>query len=312
MGNSTDIVFCEQENMSRIQLSRRIRMACALSPDTDVDAVYAMPHAEKVEHPAQLAGATRVVYTLEGDESPKPEPGALKTKKKNSKAASVKTMKSNDASVYNPRPNTAPPSRLRPSTRKTQYGFGGVVPFAGKEYLPSAMAKSAKSSSKKAATLQAYQLELGDSYDGLVTSAITPRSSAEKLLVNNPMGLQHRRPRPESARVTSEQTPGHGSKEDENSVGHFDLRASFERDGHSISVPASPGQTPVRERWEVNAASMDASTLRVKNAEAASAWAEYHEKNAWPSPELRRIAELGYVPAPVPSPADTARQHLRG
>ena len=43
-------------------------MACALSPDTDVDAVYAMPHAEKVEHPAQLAGATRVVYTLEGDE----------------------------------------------------------------------------------------------------------------------------------------------------------------------------------------------------------------------------------------------------
>ena len=190
-------------------------MACALSPDTDVDAVYAMPHAEKVEHPAQLAGATRVVYTLEGDESPKPEPGALKTKKKNSKAASVKTMKSNDAPVYNPRPNTAPPSRLRPSTRKTQYGFGGVVPFAGKEYLPSAMAKSAKSSSKKAATLQAYQLELGDSYDGLVTSAITPRSSAEKLLVNNPMGLQHRRPRPESARVTSEQTPGHGSKEDE-------------------------------------------------------------------------------------------------
>jgi hypothetical protein len=167
-----------------------------------------MPHAEKVEHPAQLAGATRVVYTLEGDESPKPEPGALKTKKKNSKAASVKTMKSNDAPVYNPRPNTAPPSRLRPSTRKTQYGFGGVVPFAGKEYLPSAMAKSAKSSSKKAATLQAYQLELGDSYDGLVTSAITPRSSAEKLLVNNPMGLQHRRPRPESARVTSEQTPG--------------------------------------------------------------------------------------------------------
>jgi hypothetical protein len=68
----------------------------------------------------------------------------------------------------------------------------------------------------------------------------------------------------------------------------------------------------VRERWEVNAASMDASTLRVKNAEAASAWAEYHEKNAWPSPELRRIAELGYVPAPVSSPADTARQHLRG
>jgi hypothetical protein len=289
-------------------------MACALSPDTDVDAVYAMPRAEKVEHPAQLAGATRVVYTLEGDESPKPEPCALKTKKKNSKAASVKTMKSNDAPVYNPRPNTAPPSRLRPPNRKTQYGFGGVVPFAGKEYLPSAMAKSAKSSSKKAATLQAYQLELGDSYDGLVTSAITPRSSAEKLLVNNPMGLQHRRPRPESARVTSEQTPS-GSKEDEsvqNSVGHFDLRASFERGG-SISIPASPGQgTPVRERWEVNAASMDASTLRVKNAEAASAWAEYHEKNAWPSPELRRIAELGYVPAPVSSPADTAREHLRG
>jgi hypothetical protein len=167
-------------------------------------------------------------------------------------------------------------------------------------------------SSKKAATLQAYQLELGDSYDGLVTSAITPRSSAEKLLVNNPMGLQHRRPRPESARVTSEQTPGHGSKEDENSVGHFNLRASFER-GDSISIPASPGSgTPVRERWEVNAASMDASTLRAKNAEAASAWAEYHEKNAWPSPELRRIAELGYVPAPVASPADTARQHLRG
>ena len=169
-------------------------------------------------------------------------------------------------------------------------------------------------SSKKAATLQAYQLELGDSYDGLVTSAITPRSSAEKLLVNNPMGLQHRRPRPESARVTSEQTPS-GSKEDEsvqNSVGHFDLRASFERGG-SISIPASPGQgTPVRERWEVNAASMDASTLRVKNAEAASAWAEYHEKNAWPSPELRRIAELGYVPAPVSSPADTAREHLQG
>ncbi len=156
-------------------------------------------------------------------------------------------------------------------------------------------------SSKKAATLQAYQLELGDSYDGLVTSAITPRSSAEKLLVNNPMGLQHRRPRPESARVTSEQTPS-GSKEDEsvqNSVGHFDLGASFERDGHSISIPASPGQTPVRERWEVNAASMDASTSRVKNAEAASAWAEYHEKNAWPSPELRRIAELGYCLAPV-------------
>ena len=253
-------------------------MACALSPDTDVDAVYAMPHAEKVEHPAQLAGATRVVYTLEGDESPKPEPGASTKKKKNSKATSVKTMKSNDAPVYNPRPNTAPPSRLRPPTRKTQYGFGGVVPFAGKEYLPSAMASAAKSSSKKAATLQAKQLELGDSYDGLVTSAITPRSSAEKLLVNNPMGLQHRRPRPESARVTSEQTPGHGSKED-NSVGHFDLRASFERGG-SISIPASPGQTPVRERWEVNAASMDASTLRVKNAEAASAWAEYHEKNA--------------------------------
>jgi hypothetical protein len=63
-------------------------MACALSPDTDVDAVYAMPHAEKVEHPAQLAGATRVVYTLEGDESPKPEPGALTKKKKNSKATS--------------------------------------------------------------------------------------------------------------------------------------------------------------------------------------------------------------------------------
>jgi hypothetical protein len=102
------------------------------------------------------------------------------------------------------------------------------------------MASAAKSSSKKAATLQAYQLELGDSYDGLVTSAITPRSSAEKLLVNNPMGLQHRRPRPESARVTSEQTPS-GSKEDENSVGHFDLRASFERGG-SISVPASPAQ----------------------------------------------------------------------
>jgi len=123
-------------------------MACALSPDTDVDAVYAMPHAEKVEHPAQLAGATRVVYTLEGDESPKPEPGALKTKKKNSKATSVRTMKSNDkgrdAPVYNPRPNTAPPSRLRPPTRKTQYGFGGVVPFAGKEYLPSAMASAAK------------------------------------------------------------------------------------------------------------------------------------------------------------------------
>ena len=144
MGNCNDIVFCEQENMSRVQLGRRIRMACALSPDTDVDAVYAMPHAEKVEHPAQLAGATRVVYTLEGDESPKPEPGALKTKKKNSKATSVKTMKSNDAPVYNPRPNTAPPSRLRPSTRKTQYGFGGVVPFAGKEYLPSAMASAAK------------------------------------------------------------------------------------------------------------------------------------------------------------------------
>ena len=299
--------------MSRNQLSRRIRMACALSPDTDVDAVYAMPHAEKVEHPAQLAGATRVVYTLEGDESPKPEPGALTKKKKNSKATSVKTMKSNDAPVYNPRPNTAPPSRLRPPTRKTQYGFGGVVPFAGKEYLPSAMASAAKSSSKKAATLQARQLELGDSYDGLVTSAITPRSSAEKLLVNNPMGLQHRRPRPESARVTSEQTPS-GSKEDEsvqNSIGHFDLRASFELGG-SISIPASPGQTPVRERWEVNAASMDASTLRAKNAEAALAWAEYHEKNAWPSPELRRIAELGYVPAPVASPADTAREHLRG
>ena len=82
MGNCNDIVFCEQENMSRVQLGRRIRMACALSPDTDVDAVYAMPHAEKVEHPAQLAGATRVVYTLEGDESPKPEPCALKTKKK--------------------------------------------------------------------------------------------------------------------------------------------------------------------------------------------------------------------------------------
>ena len=293
-------------------------MACALSPDTDVDAVYAMPHAEKVEHPAQLAGATRVVYTLEGDESPKPEPGALTKKKKISKGPGVRTIKSNihkgDTPVYNPRPNTAPPSRLRPPTRKTQYGFGGVVPFAGKEYLPSAMASAAKSSSKKAATLQAQQLELGDSYDGLVTSAITPRSSAEKLLVNNPMGLQHRRPRPESARVTSEQTPS-GSKEDEsvqNSVGHFDLRASFERDGHSISIPASPGQTPVRERWEVNAASMDATTLRVKNAEAASAWAEYHEKNAWPSPELRRIAELGYVPAPVASPADTARQHLRG
>ena len=217
-------------------------MACALSPDTDVDAVYAMPHAEKVEHPAQLAGATRVVYTLEGDESPKPEPGASTKKKKNSKATSVKTMKSNDAPVYNPRPNTAPPSRLRPPTRKTQYGFGGVVPFAGKEYLPSAMASAAKSSSKKAATLQAYQLELGDSYDGLVTSAITPRSSAEKLLVNNPMGLQHRRPRPESARVTGEQTPG-GSKEDESihqSVGHFDLRASFERGG-SISIPALTG-----------------------------------------------------------------------
>ena len=130
--------------MSRNQLSRRIRIACALSPDTDVDAVYAMPHAEKVEHPAQLAGATRVVYTLEGDESPAPEPGALTKKKKNSKATSVKTMKSNDAPVYNPRPNTAPPSRLRPSTRKTQYGFGGVVPFAGKEYLPSAMASAAK------------------------------------------------------------------------------------------------------------------------------------------------------------------------
>ena len=128
-------------------------------------------------------------------------------------------MKSNDAPVYNPRPNTAPPSRLRPSTRKTQYGFGSVVPFAGKEYLPSAMAKSAKSSSKKAATLQAYQLELGDSYDGLVTSAITPRSSAEKLLVNNPMGLQHRRPRPESARVTSEQTPGTGRKKTKVQIG---------------------------------------------------------------------------------------------
>ena len=63
------------ENMSLSQLSRRIRMACALSPDTDVEAVYAMPAAERVEHPAQLAGVAGIAYALEGDEPPKkPEP----------------------------------------------------------------------------------------------------------------------------------------------------------------------------------------------------------------------------------------------
>ena len=59
------------ENMSLSQLSRRIRMACALSPDTDVEAVYAMPAAERVEHPAQLAGVASIAYALEGDEPPK-------------------------------------------------------------------------------------------------------------------------------------------------------------------------------------------------------------------------------------------------
>ena len=142
------------------------------------------------------------------------------------------------------------------------------------------MAKTAKESSKKAARTQATQLQLGTAFDGLVTSAITPRSSAEKLLVNNPMG---RKTQPPTKPTTTEPAE---------------------------SVDAS--SPPVRERW-VDVEGMDACTMSAKNAAAAAAWAEYHERNAWPSPELRRIAELGYVPASSsPASAEPTSRHLQG
>ena len=185
------------------------------------------------------------------------------------------------------RPTTAPPSAARdaaPTPRGTahKFGFGSTVRFAGDEYLPSAMAKTAKESSKKAARTQATQLQLGTAFDGLVTSAITPRSSAEKLLVNNPMGRKTQPPPTPTATTTEP----------------------------AESVDAS--SPPVRERW-VDVEGMDACTMSAKNAAAAAAWAEYHERNAWPSPELRRIAELGYVPAPgSPASAEPTSRHLQG
>ena len=289
------------ENMSLSQLSRRIRMACALSPDTDVEAVYAMPAAERVEHPAQLAGVAVIAYALEGDEPPrKPPPSrvvGLRRKKVNaSRRVSASGVGGRGGgggdgdgggTVFRPasarRPTTAPPLNPQPSTKTLSpgrgFGFGSTVRFAGDEYLPSAMAKTAKESSKKAARTQATQLQLGTAFDGLVTSAITPRSSAEKLLVNNPMGRKTR-PTPTPPTEPAE------------------------------SVDAS--SPPVRERW-VDVEGMDACTMSAKNAAAAAAWAEYHERNAWPSPELRRIAELGYVPAPgSPAPAEPTSRHLQG
>ena len=289
------------ENMSLSQLSRRIRMACALSPDTDVEAVYAMPAAERVEHPAQLAGVAVIAYALEGDEPPrKPPPSrvvGLRRKKVNaSRRVSASGVGGRGGgggdgdgggTVFRPasarRPTTAPPLNPQPSTKTLSpgrgFGFGSTVRFAGDEYLPSAMAKTAKESSKKAARTQATQLQLGTAFDGLVTSAITPRSSAEKLLVNNPMGRKTR-PTPTPPTEPAE------------------------------SVDAS--SPPVRERW-VDVEGMDACTMSAKNAAAAAAWAEYHERNAWPSPELRRIAELGYVPAPgSPASAEPTSRHLQG
>ena len=286
------------ENMSLSQLSRRIRMACALSPDTDVEAVYAMPAAERVEHPAQLAGVAGIAYALEGDEPPKkPEPpkrvvGSRRKKKglpgsdasRRTSASGVGGRGGREGggdvggTVFRPasarRPTTAPPPSAVRDGAPRGFGFGSTVRFAGDEYLPSAMAKTAKESSKKAARTQATQLQLGASFDGLVTSAITPRSSAEKLLVNNPMGRKTRPP----ASPTTTTGP-----------------AESELPPSTADADASP---PVRERW-VDVEGMDASTMSAKNAAAAAAWAEYHERNDWPSPELRRIAELGYVPAPT-------------
>ena len=309
------------ENMSLSQLSRRIRMACALSPDTAVEAVYAMPAGERVEHPAQLAGVAAIAYALEGDEPPKkPEPGAFgaRRKKKVSSGRRVSAAgvggrgggggdggDGGEGTVFRPaslprRPTTAPPSAMRGGdgaptgnsraggTKAHGFGFGSTVRFSGDEHLPSAMAKAAKESSKKAAQTQATQLQLGSSFDGLVTSAITPRSSAEKLLVNNPMGTG-RKTRPTTT------TTGPAEYEPPPST--------------ALAADASP---PVRERW-VDVGAMDASTMSAKNAAAAAAWAEYHEKNAWPSPELRRIAELGYVPTPdSPASAEPTSRHLQG
>ena len=300
------------ENMSLSQLSRRIRMACALSPDTDVEAVYAMPAAERVEHPAQLAGVAGIAYALEGDEPPKkPEPPRVvgsRRKKKGLPGSDASRRSSTSGvggrgggegggdvggTVFRPasarRPTTAPPPSAVRDGAPRGFGFGSTVRFAGDEYLPSAMAKTAKESSKKAARTQATQLQLGASFDGLVTSAITPRSSAEKLLVNNPMG---RKTRPPASPTTTTTGP-----------------AESELPPSTADADASP---PVRERW-VDVEGMDASTMSAKNAAAAAAWAEYHERNDWPSPELRRIAELGYVPAPSsPASAEPTSRHLQG
>ena len=190
------------------------------------------------------------------------------------------------------RPTTAPSGNSRAGGTKAHgFGFGSTVRFSGDEHLPSAMAKAAKESSKKAARTQATQLQLGSSFDGLVTSAITPRSSAEKLLVNNPMGTG-RKTRPTTTTTT---TTGPAEYEPPPST--------------ALAADASP---PVRERW-VDVGAMDASTMSAKNAAAAAAWAEYHERNAWPSPELRRIAELGYVPTPDSSAsAEPTSRHLQG
>lgn len=302
------------ENMSLSQLSRRIRMACALSPDTAVEAVYAMPAGERVEHPAQLAGVAAIAYALEGDEPPKkPEPGASGARRISKKKVSSGRRVSasgvggrgggggdggdggGGGTVFRPasfprRPTTAPSGNSRAGGTKAHgFGFGSTVRFSGDEYLPSAMAKAAKESSKKAARTQATQLQLGSSFDGLVTSAITPRSSAEKLLVNNPMGTGRK------TRPTTTTTTGPAEYEPPPST--------------VLAADASP---PVRERW-VDVGAMDASTMSAKNAAAAAAWAEYHERNAWPSPELRRIAELGYVPTPDSSAsAEPTSRHLQG
>ena len=276
-------------------------MACALSPDTAWRRCTPCPPrrgwSTRRSWRASQRSLTRSRATSRRRSR---EPGAFGSRRKKvssgrgcprpASADEAARWREGRCSGRRPRGDRQPPPlnpRRRNQTREGGahgFGFGSTVGSAGDEWVCCPRWPSGEGE------LQKGGADAGD-------------AAAARHRLRRPRDVRHH---PEVVRgeASGEQPHGIGKSTDDSTTGPARNEA---RGGIRRRFFAPRARAMGRRRG------MDACTMSAKNAAAAAAWADYHERNAWPSPSwANRRAGVRAGRARLPASAEPTSRHLQG